>query len=162
MGTPQKDREHREISELPGAVTSHLVRSSDLNHHGTLFAGRMSEWVVEAAFIGAQRALGIDPSRLVCLKIHGLAFTRGAVSGDTVELRARPAHVGRSSITVYVEAFIPRYGERALLDGFVTFVCVDDGRSTPHGVVVERPTEGEALRLWETVERLRAQRNQQP
>lgn len=148
----------KRVEELPKAITSHLVRSSDLNHHGTLFAGRMSEWVVEAAFIGAQRALGIDPSRLVCLKIHGLTFTRGAVSGDTVELRARPAHVGRTSITVYVEAFIPRYGEQALLDGFVTFVCVEDGRSAPHGVVVERPTEGEALRLWEAVERLRAQR----
>jgi len=148
----------KKIEELPRTITSHLVRSSDLNHHGTLFAGRMAEWVVETAFIGAQRALGIDPARLVCLRIHGLSFTRGARSGDTVELRARAAHVGRTSITVYVEAFIPRHGERPLLDGFVTFVRVEDGRSTPHGVAVEMPAEGEALRLWQVVERLRAQR----
>ncbi len=41
------------IDTLPTAAVSHLVRSGDLNRHGTLFAGRMSEWVVEAAFIGA-------------------------------------------------------------------------------------------------------------
>lgn len=146
-----------DIAQLEGATTSHLVRSGDLNHHGTLFAGRMAEWVVETAFIGAQRALEIDPARLVCLRIHGMTFTRGAVNGDIVMLRAKAAHVGRTSITVYVQAYVPRYGEGPVLDGFVTFVNVEDGRSVPHGLVVSRPTEGEALRLWETVERLRAE-----
>ena len=28
---------------------SHLIKSEDLNHHGTLFAGRTAEWLVEAA-----------------------------------------------------------------------------------------------------------------
>ncbi|MEL7655970.1 MAG: acyl-CoA thioesterase, partial [Bacillota bacterium] len=32
---------------------SHLVKSEDLNHHGTLFAGRSAEWLVEAAFVAA-------------------------------------------------------------------------------------------------------------
>ena len=32
-------------------ITHHLVRSEDLNHHGTLFAGRSSEWFIEAGFI---------------------------------------------------------------------------------------------------------------
>lgn len=26
---------------------SHLIKSEDLNHHGTLFAGRTAEWLVE-------------------------------------------------------------------------------------------------------------------
>ena len=29
---------------------SHLVKSEDLNHHGTLFAGRTAEWLVERRF----------------------------------------------------------------------------------------------------------------
>lgn len=33
------------------AKISRLVKSEDLNHHGTLFAGRMSEWFVEACSI---------------------------------------------------------------------------------------------------------------
>lgn len=32
---------------------SHLVKSEDLNHHGTLFAGRTAEWLVEAGFVTA-------------------------------------------------------------------------------------------------------------
>jgi acyl-CoA hydrolase len=143
------------IDELPHTRVSHLVRSGDLNHHGTLFAGRMSEWVVEAGFIGAQRALEIDPAHLVCLKIHGLIFTKGALSGNIVDLVARPAYVGRTSITVYVEAFIPRRDEAPVLDGFITFVCVRDGESAPHGLEVERPAGGEALRLWKKAEQLR-------
>ena len=31
--------------------TYHLVKSEDLNHHGTLYAGRNAEWFVEAGFI---------------------------------------------------------------------------------------------------------------
>ena len=34
--------------------TYHLVKSEDLNHHGTLYAGRSAEWFVEAGFIPAQ------------------------------------------------------------------------------------------------------------
>ena len=32
-------------------VTMRLVKSEDLNHHGTLFAGRTAEWFVESGFI---------------------------------------------------------------------------------------------------------------
>ena len=43
-----------------------LVKSNDLNHHGTLFAGRTAEWFVESGFIAAAGVL--DPKNLVCLK----------------------------------------------------------------------------------------------
>ena len=32
---------------------THLVKSEDLNHHGTLFAARTASWFVESAFIAA-------------------------------------------------------------------------------------------------------------
>ena len=38
-------------------VTSRLVKSEDLNHHGTLFAGRTAEWFVESGFIAATSLL---------------------------------------------------------------------------------------------------------
>lgn len=143
------------VENLTRTTVSHLVRSSDLNHHGTLFAGRMAEWVVEAAFIGAQRALDVDPSYLVCLKIHGLIFTRGAGNGDIVELRTRAAYAGLTSITMYTEAFTPSRSERPALDGFLTFVHVRDGESAPHGLEIAQPRDGEALQLWMRAERLR-------
>ena len=52
----------------------HLVKSEDLNHHGTLFAGRGAEWLVEAGFIAAANLL--PPQFILCLKIHGMEFTR--------------------------------------------------------------------------------------
>ncbi len=52
----------------------HLVKSEDLNHHGTLFAGRCAEWFVEAGFIAA--ASLTHPENIVCSKIHGMVFSR--------------------------------------------------------------------------------------
>ena len=57
---------------LEKIVNYKMIKSEDLNHHGTLFAGRCSEWFVESAFIGA--ASKLDPKHTVCLKIHGLEF----------------------------------------------------------------------------------------
>ena len=48
--------------------THRLVKSEDLNHHGTLFAGRSAEWFVEAGFVAASSLL--NPKYLICLKIH--------------------------------------------------------------------------------------------
>ena len=45
--------------------TTRLVKSQDLNHHGTLFAGRMAEWFTESCFLAASRLLG-RPEDLVC------------------------------------------------------------------------------------------------
>ena len=46
---------------------THLVKSEDLNHHGTLFAARTASWFVESAFIAAACEHG-DPSEIVCRK----------------------------------------------------------------------------------------------
>ena len=36
---------------LEALKTCRLIKSEDLNHHGTLFAGRCAEWFVESGFI---------------------------------------------------------------------------------------------------------------
>ena len=36
-------------------ITQHVVMGGDLNHHGTLYAGRTAEWFVEAGFISADK-----------------------------------------------------------------------------------------------------------
>ena len=53
---------------------SRLVKSEDLNHHGTLFAGRGgAEWFVEACFICGAKSYG-KPENIVWVNIHGLTF----------------------------------------------------------------------------------------
>ncbi len=53
--------------------SARLIKSEDLNHHGTLFAGRMAEWFVEGSFVAAAIAVG-NPDHIVCLKVHGMRF----------------------------------------------------------------------------------------
>lgn len=60
--------------------TVRFVKSEDLNHHGTLFAGRTAEWFVESGFIAA--ASISDPKAVVCLKVHGMLFTKPVKPGE--------------------------------------------------------------------------------
>jgi acyl-CoA hydrolase len=113
--------------------TTRLVKSQDLNHHGTLFAGRIAEWCTESCFLSVARLSG-DPESIVCVKIHGLSFSKPARPGDTIEIVARVVKVGRSSLTACALVFVNDSPE-ASVKGFATFVSVDSlGAPTPHGL----------------------------
>jgi acyl-CoA hydrolase len=113
--------------------TTRLVKGQDLNHHGTLFAGRMAEWFTESCFLAASRFLG-KPEDLVCVKIHGLSFSKPAYPGDTIEIVSMPARAGTKSIMVGADVFI-NDEERPTVRGFATFVAVNaEGRSYAHGL----------------------------
>jgi acyl-CoA hydrolase len=133
-------------------VTMRLVKSEDLNHHGTLFAGRTAEWFVESGFIAATSLL--NPQNVVCLKIHGMFFTKPAVSGDVLKFSSKVVFTGRSSITSYIH--VEKNGDiKPLVDGFVTFIHVDENtRPCPHFLEINPETE-EDKKLYETARNLR-------
>lgn len=141
------------IETLPRVTAAHLIKSVDLNHHGTLYAGRMAEWLVEVGFMTARGALGCPPGNVVCVRLHGMDFRQSVGSGATLVIEGRVAYVGGSSITVYAEA--RPLGSLATglphTDGLITFVHIVDTRAAPHGLVVDTPEEGEARVLWERV-----------
>ena len=144
------------IEDLPITTISHLIKPQDLNHHGTLFAGRMAEWTIEAGFIGTQKVLRTDPQNIVCIRIYGLTFNRPVRNGDVIDVRVRTAHVGSSSLTTYVEVFKGWDRDDPLLDGFITFVHVnEEGKGCPHGLAVQKPAAGDLLALWERAEKLK-------
>ncbi len=120
-----------------------LVKNEDLNHHGTLYAGRSAEWFVEAGFIAA--ASLTRPENIVCVKIHGMVFSRPVQPGEIIVLESKVVATGRSSLHAYVSMISKGI---VVMDGFITFVNVDhDGRSLPHGVTIEPVTdEDRALR----------------
>ena len=133
-------------------VTMRLIKSEDLNHHGTLFAGRTAEWFVESGFIAAASLL--NPQNIVCLKIHGMFFTKPAVSGDVLKFSSKVVFAGNSSITSYIH--VENNGaEKPLVDGFVTFIHVDENtRPSPHYLKITPVTE-EDKSLYETAKNLR-------
>ena len=117
----------------------HLVKGEDLNHHRTLFAGRGAEWLVEAGFIAASDLL--PPEFVLCLKIHGMTFTRPVQPGEVVRYDSRIVWTGRSRLIAYIRATTK--GEQTV-DGFITFVYVDDhGKSRPHNITIEAETAEE-------------------
>lgn len=115
---------------------SHLVKSGELNHHGTLYAGKMAEWFVEACFInGAQ--ITKNPENIVCLKIHGFRFNIPTNNGDILHLETQMVRAGTTSFTVYGRA--TRNNDTDLIaDGFITFVFVDEnGDPIPHNIELD-------------------------
>ena len=117
----------------------HLVKGEDLNHHSTLFAGRGAEWLVEAGFIAAADLL--PPEYVLCLKIHGMTFQRPVRPGEVVRFDTKIVQTGRSRLIAYVRATTK---EELTVDGFLTFVYVDDhGKSRPHGITIEAETPEE-------------------
>ncbi len=133
-------------------TTHRLIKNEDLNHHGTLYAGRSAEWFVEAGFIAA--ASLTRPENIVCLKIHGMTFIRPTHPGEIIVFESRIILAGRSSLHAHV-AMLAK-GE-SVLDGFITFVHVDhEGKSQPHGITVT-PTRPEDHILQERLRTLLAE-----
>lgn len=128
--------------------TSRLVKPQELNHHGTLFAGRMSEWFVENCFICGAMTTG-KPKNIVCVNIHGLNFNTPSVNGDIININSTIVKVGRTSFTVY-GAITKNDSETVICEGFITFAFVDeDNKPIPHNIVLDKTKDELELSLRE-------------
>lgn len=132
---------------------SRLVKPQELNHHGTLFAGRMSEWFVENCFICAAKATG-RPENIVCVNIHGLTFKTPANNGDIVDIESMVVRTGRTSFTVFGRITVGG-SEKNTCDGFITFTFIDDNnKPIPHNIILDETDDEEELRRREEANRL--------
>lgn len=136
--------------------TTHLVKSEDLNHHGTLFAARTASWFVESAFACAACEHG-DPSEIVCRNVHGMSFSSPVQCGDIVRFSARVVHVGSTSLMVHVDVVSELTGQKAV-DGYLTFVTIDHetGKKKAHSILLDEPADGQEAREREEALKLRA------
>ena len=137
----------------PKAVSStRLVKSEDLNHHATLFAGRTAEWFVESGFISAATLL--QPKSIVCLKIHGLHFTKPVLPGEILTFISKIVYTGKTSLVSYIH--VNKVGDdKPMLRGFITFIHVDDTtKSSAHNIVIT-PKTVEDIALFEEAKNLK-------
>jgi acyl-CoA hydrolase len=124
-------------------TTHRLVKGEDLNHHGTLFAGRGAEWFVESGFIAASYLL--PPKSIICVKIHGLTFRQPVKAGECICFNSRIVNTGSSSLKAYVEVHKANCKD-LIVEGFITFVHVDENTfAVPHGIELEAVTEQDIL-----------------
>ncbi|MGD9566730.1 MAG: acyl-CoA thioesterase [Sedimentibacter sp.] len=135
-------------------VNSRLVKSEELNHHGTLFAGRTAEWFVESAFIAAASTIG-NPQNVVCLNIHGLLFRNPVNKGEIVKFTSKVVHLGKTSIVVYTK-METEIAKTTPVDGFITFISVDEnGNKNPHGLSLDAVQDEQEFALREKAKNLR-------
>ncbi len=135
------------------AQVAHLVKAEDLNHHGTLFAGRMAEWFVEACFICGAK-MTEHPESIVCLKMHGLRFNTPADKGDIVTIETKLVKAGRTSFVIYGRTTRNNNND-VLADGFITFVFVDEqGKPKPHNLELAPITDEAELKLRDIASQL--------
>ncbi len=124
--------------------TYHLIKSEDLNHHGTLFAGRSAEWFVESGFVAAANL--IDAKDIICLKIHGMQFSKPMKMGQIACYASKIVYAGKSSLIGNVKVHAIQDKEIEVVEGFLTFIHVDaNHRPKPHGIVIKPVTEEDKM-----------------
>ena len=98
------------------------------NHHNTLFGGEALAWMDEAAFIAATR---FCRKPLVTVCSDRVDFKESIPAGTILELVARVAHVGRTSIKIQVDIFVEHMyndDQHKAISGSFTFVALDENR----------------------------------
>lgn len=135
--------------------TLRLVKSEDLNHHGTLFAARAAAWLIEAGFAVAACEHG-NTDELVLRNLHNMSFSKPIKKGTVVRFLSRVVYVGTTSMIVSVVAKDALTGEKAV-EAFITFVTIDaaTGGKLAHNVVLDEVFDEEEKRLRQQALELR-------
>lgn len=142
-------------SEPLSISTSHLVKSEDLNHHNTLYAGRCVEWSVQMAYIAAENCFD-QPRPLVFMSIRSLSMRAPARLGEIIQFTGRVDYIGESTIGIRVDGkkLQPKDDPKPVVTGTFLFCTVDEeGCSIPHGLPALNSQSAGSQNRWKNAER---------
>ena len=132
-----------------------IVLPGDTNALGTIFGGKVMQWIDIAASVAGMRHAG---GSVVTASIDGLQFLTPILVGEVVTLKASVNYVGKTSmeIGVRVEAENMTTGEhRYTTKAYLTFVAVDaQGKPRPIPPL-ELETDDDRRRHADAIERRR-------
>jgi acyl-CoA thioesterase YciA len=116
---PPKDRE-------PAIRT--IAMPADANASGDIFGGwMMSQMDMAGGVAAVRRAKG----RVVTVAVEAMTFHRPVLVGDLVSCYAEVNRVGRTSLSVRIDAWVERRvggGAERVTSGTFTYVAVDEAR----------------------------------
>jgi acyl-CoA thioesterase YciA len=127
---------HAPLSEETGPrgdlCTRTLAMPADTNANGDIFGG----WLLSQMDIaGGVAASKIAKTRTVTVSIDAMNFRKAVYVGDLVSVHANLVRVGRTSMTLHLEAWVVRRKEMQpilVTDGNFTYVAIDeDGKPQP-------------------------------
>jgi acyl-CoA thioesterase YciA len=103
-----------------------VAMPADTNANGDIFGG----WLLSQMDVsGGVFASKLAKSRTVTVAIEAMNFRKAVYVGDLVSVYANLVRIGRTSITVRLEAWVIRRKDRQSLlvtDGNFTYVSIDD------------------------------------
>src|SRR3954451_15540139 len=103
-----------------------LAMPADTNANGDIFGG----WLLSQMDVGGGVfASKIAKSRTVTVAIDAMNFRKAVYVGDLVSVYANLVRVGRTSVTVHLEAWVVRRKELQSIrvtDGNFTYVSIDE------------------------------------
>jgi acyl-CoA thioesterase YciA len=103
-----------------------LAMPADTNQNGDIFGG----WLLSQMDIGGGIfAAKVAKSRTVTVAIEAMNFRKAVYVGDLVSVYANLVRIGRTSVTVHLEAWVVRRKEMHLIlvtDGNFTYVSIDE------------------------------------
>jgi acyl-CoA thioesterase YciA len=109
-----------------------LAMPADTNANGDIFGG----WLLSQMDLGGGVFVSkVAKSRTVTVAIEAMNFRKPVYVGDLVSVHANLVRVGRSSVTLHLQAWVTRPKELSSIlvtDGNFTYVSIDEeGRPQP-------------------------------
>lgn len=120
-------------SKPTGSLTLRtLAMPADANAAGDIFGGWvMAQMDLACGIAGAERAKG----RIVTAAVNAMAFEKPMYVGDTLSVYTDITKVGRTSLTMQVEAWAQRYlsdvMEKVTYATFIMVAFDENGKPTP-------------------------------
>ena len=112
------------MSETHETTTHRLVLPADANHYGTLYAGSLLKYGLEAAYAAATRGVGPE-ANLMLRRVLSVECRRTVPVGTLVEIRRAILQARQCYIDVGVAGMPLANGDVPWMDGLFGFVQVD-------------------------------------
>ena len=112
------------MAENHETTTHRLVLPADANHYGTLYAGSLLKYGLEAAYAAATRGVGPE-ANLMLRRVLSVECRRTVPVGTLVELQGAILQARQCYIDVGVVGMPLATGDVPWMDGLFGFVQVD-------------------------------------
>lgn len=112
--------------------TRKWIKPQDLNPNGTLFGGRLLEWIDEEAALYA--IVQLENHKVVTKFMSEIDFKSSAKQGDVIEIGIDVVKFGNASLTLRSEVRNKMTRETIITIENIVMVSLDEnGRPKPHG-----------------------------
>jgi acyl-CoA hydrolase len=112
--------------------TRKWVKPTDLNANGTLFGGRLLEWIDEEAALYS--IIQLENQKVVTKFMSEIDFKSSAVQGDIIEIGISVVKFGKASLVLSCEVRNKMTRETIITISNIVMVNIGpDGKALPHG-----------------------------